>query len=357
MEGRQKINKMLQEGRIDSDQASILLHALNESEKRRIQMFQDVINKKTERVRKSWGFLGMGCLVIFIFFTLLVYVGAANNPGRDMLRAWRHFEEAGTHLQDGQYKEAVPLLQKGAKKSPRYSLGYSLLAVTYDELAKGSQAADYGQKALKAREKARELAKKEKGGKNMTGTGLLFLMTFFVLVGAILGAFLLGLYNILVRREERVNSSWAQVAVLYQKKIDLLSALIDTAHQYADHEKETLQEVITARNKGKEVVDALTGIASSGKQKMAAVLQSQQGLDLGLGQINALAEKYPDIKANANYLTIQQEMTRVEDQIQSSRRRYNNTVNRYNTGLRVFPFNLMAGYFQFQPKGYYEQGK
>ena len=154
------------------------------------------------------------------------------------------------------------------------------------------------------------------------------------------------IYNGLVAMRQRVNQSFADIDVQLKQRHDLIPNLVETVKGYAAHERGTLEAVIQARN---------TAIAAPGvEQKVAA----ENMLSGALRQIFALSEAYPDLKANQNFLSLQEELTSSEDRISYARQFYNDSVQTFNTAIQTFPRNLLAGMFNFQPRQFFqaEQG-
>ena len=149
-------------------------------------------------------------------------------------------------------------------------------------------------------------------------------------------------YNSLVSLREQVRSGWAQIDVVLKRRHDLIPNLVETVKGYASHERETLERVIAARN---AAVAAPTPSASVAAEGM---------LSGALRQLFAVAEAYPDLKANANFSQLQSELTSTENQISGQRQGYNALVQRYNTAMLSFPTNLMAGPFGFTPQPFFE---
>lgn len=149
-------------------------------------------------------------------------------------------------------------------------------------------------------------------------------------------------YNRLVSLREQVRSGWAQIDVALKRRHDLIPNLVETVKGYAAHEKQTLERVIAARNQA---------VAATNPQQASAA----EGLLSGaLRQLFALAEAYPDLKANQNFMQLQAELASTENQISNWRQNYNNLVQRYNTTIMSFPTNLMAGAFGFTPGQFFE---
>ncbi|MCR5244635.1 MAG: LemA family protein [Bacteroidales bacterium] len=158
-------------------------------------------------------------------------------------------------------------------------------------------------------------------------------------------------YNGLVAGEEKVESAWAQVENVYQRRADLIPNLVATVKGYAAHESETLQAVIDARAKA----TGITVDASNLSEEALAKYQSAQGeLSQALGRLIAVSEAYPDLKANENFKDLQVQLEGTENRISTERMKFNETAQGYNTNLRSFPTNIIAGLFNFEKKGYFK---
>ena len=355
MEERDKIKKMLREGKIDSDQAVLLARALKESEERRKRIFHDVLNKRNERQRNIFGFLVVWVALVLVGVSVFLFVIGTHRLSRDVNKAMVYFNRANAVLLEGQYSRAIDYYKKGVRRAPSLPIGYSLLGMAYKIAYYETRDANMLMKANYALQKAELLIKKYRGGVHMSGAAILFLIIFVILVFSSVSLFLLSLYNLLVKREEKANEAWAHLAVLCQRKADLIPVLVETIKGYATHERDVLEAVISARSKLTDIVGELGGIAVANKEKIKEFMASKLALDTGIGKINALVEQYPALKANENYLTMQRQIEITEDEIAKARKDYNHKVQIYNSGLRLFPLNIMAAMFQFQPKVYFEQ--
>jgi LemA protein len=151
-------------------------------------------------------------------------------------------------------------------------------------------------------------------------------------------------YNGLVRLRNRVDSAWSQIDVQLQRRHDLIPNLVETVKGYAAHERETLEAVIQARNVAVQA-------QGQGPQQQA---QAENVLTGALRQLFALAEAYPDLKANQNFLALQEELTSTEDRVAYSRQFYNDAVLGYNTKIQSIPSNIIAGMFNFTEREFYE---
>ncbi len=168
--------------------------------------------------------------------------------------------------------------------------------------------------------------------------------TLLVIIGIIVvvGIIIVGIYNRLVALRQTTNQAWADIEVQLKQRQDLVPQLVNTVKGYAKHEKSTFEEVIKARN----------GAVNANTVKGQA--QAEGMLSAALGKLFALAEAYPELKANTNFLQLQDELSDIENKIAASRRFYNNAVQEYNTGREQFPAVLVAGPFGFREREYFE---
>ncbi len=154
----------------------------------------------------------------------------------------------------------------------------------------------------------------------------------------------IGIYNGLVAKRQKCNESFSGIDVQLKLRQNLIPNLVETVKGYADHEKETLDAVVNARN---------SAISAKGPHDSAAA----EGLLTGaLGKLFALAESYPDLKANTNFLQLQQELSTIEDKIAAARRFYNSAVGDYNTAIEQFPGSIIAGSFNFEKREFFDLG-
>ncbi len=160
-----------------------------------------------------------------------------------------------------------------------------------------------------------------------------------------------GTYNKLVISDEAVGASWSQVENQYQRRSDLIPNLVSSVKGYASHEKETLEGVIAARAKATQITINPEDITPETLQKYQA---AQGELSQALGRLMAISESYPDLKANQNFMQLQAQLEGTENRISTERRRFNDAVRQYNTFIRTFPRNIIAGMFGFDKKEYFE---
>lgn len=160
-----------------------------------------------------------------------------------------------------------------------------------------------------------------------------------------------GSYNGLVTKEENVSTAWSNVESQYQRRADLIPNLVNTVKGYADFEQETLTRVIEARSEATAVKVDPTNLTPA---KLQEFQQAQEGLGSALGRLLLVVERYPDLKANQNFLDLQAQLEGTENRINIARTRFNEEVNQYNSSVRTFPAVLIAGMFGFERKGYFE---
>ncbi|MCI2429995.1 LemA family protein [Candidatus Acetothermia bacterium] len=171
-------------------------------------------------------------------------------------------------------------------------------------------------------------------------------MALWIILGvvALLILLLIGLYNGLVTARNRVDNAWSQIDVQLKRRHDLIPNLVEVCKGYMKHEQNVLESVTTARQQAVNI--------SGGS--IAERAQVENILTGALRQLFAVAENYPDLKANQNMLALQEELTATENRIAFARQHYNDSVMGYNTQIQQFPANLFAGSFGFQPKVFFE---
>ena len=154
--------------------------------------------------------------------------------------------------------------------------------------------------------------------------------------------YVMSTYNALVKLRNRVKDQWAQIEVLLKRRADLIPNLVETVKGYASHEKSTLKGVIEARNKAISATTPQEEMKASGELSQA------------LSRLLALTEAYPDLKANTNFMDLQNNLKEAEDKISFGRQFYNDTVLKYKDRLEMFPSNIIASIFGFKPEPFFE---
>ncbi|TVR29257.1 MAG: LemA family protein [Nitriliruptor sp.] len=171
----------------------------------------------------------------------------------------------------------------------------------------------------------------------MIVTLVIVLVVIFALVGWVIAG-----YNRLVRARVRIDEAWAQIDTQLQRRHDLIPNLVNTVKGYASHERETLEEVTAARAKAISV------------QAPGELAEAENGLTQALGKLLAITENYPDLKADANFRQLQEELAHTENMVAGSRGHYNASVRAYDTARKVFPTSVLASAFNFEDREYFE---
>ena len=172
-----------------------------------------------------------------------------------------------------------------------------------------------------------------------------------ILVVALVALWGVKAYNNMVSQEEGVSTAWANVQSQYQRRADLIPNLVNTVKGYAAHESETLQAVVNARTKATSInIDAENMTA----EQLQEFQKAQSEVGGALGRLIAVAENYPDLKANQNFLELQAQLEGTENRIAVERKNFNEAAKKYNTYIRKFPQSLLSGVFGFDKKPYFE---
>jgi LemA protein len=180
--------------------------------------------------------------------------------------------------------------------------------------------------------------------------GVIIVLVVLALIGF---SMVKGTYNKLVTLDENVNNSWAQVQNVLQRRMDLIPNLVETVKGYASHERETLEAVIQARAKATQTQINAQNLAEN-PQQLSQFMDAQNSLSSALSRLMVVIERYPDLKANQNFLRLQDELAGTENRIAVERRRYNEAVREYNRSIRSFPTVLFAGLLGFEKRPYFE---
>ena len=171
-------------------------------------------------------------------------------------------------------------------------------------------------------------------------------MALWIVLGvvALLILIVIGMYNGMVRKKIQIDNAWSDISVFLKKRFDLIPNLVNTVKGYAAHESQTLEKVIQARN-------AAVAVPSGDVAGMAV---ANQGLTGALRGLLAISESYPDLKANAQFLELQNTLQSIEGELSNSRRYYNATVRDFNTAIQQFPGSLIAGMGNFKARESFE---
>ena len=167
-------------------------------------------------------------------------------------------------------------------------------------------------------------------------------VAIIVIILVLIAIFAISIYNSLVKKGNACEEAFSTMDVYLKKRYDLIPNLVNTVKGYATHEKETLEKVVALRNNAASASDS------------QEILKNNDALTQGISKIFALAEAYPDLKANSNFAKLQEELSSVEKDISNARKYYNGCVKEFNNTLMVFPNNIFAGIFGFKKKPMYE---
>jgi len=168
-------------------------------------------------------------------------------------------------------------------------------------------------------------------------------MNFLILAILLFTVLTAILYNRLVRDRNRVDAAWSDIDVQLQRRHDLVPQLVKAVDQYAGYERSTLEAVTNLRAQAMQLKD------------VTKLGDAEEALGQGVQRLLAVAEQYPDLKANENFLNLQTELVEIEDYLQFARRYYNGSVREYNTRTETVPSNIVAGWFQFDPKHFFQR--
>lgn len=171
-----------------------------------------------------------------------------------------------------------------------------------------------------------------------------------VAILVIVGLWMGGVYNGFVNANENVDGQWAEVETSYQRRFDLIPNLVETVKGYADFEKSTLVEVTQARA---SAMQAMNGVGQGGNG-LQEFERANQGLGVAMGRFFGYTERYPELKANQNFLELQAQLEGTENRIAVARDRYNESVKVYNKKVKTFPGTMFAGLFGFEERDYFE---
>lgn len=172
--------------------------------------------------------------------------------------------------------------------------------------------------------------------------GAIIVLIIFVVVIALVAVVMVGVYNSLVRSRNQVDNAWSQIDVQLKRRHDLIPNLVETAKGYMTHERETFEAITKAR------------AAAMGAQSVSETARAEGQLADALSKFMLVVENYPQLKANTNFLALQEELTSTENKIAFARQNYNDQVLGYNNRTQMFPSNILAGMFGFSKRDFFE---
>lgn len=172
-----------------------------------------------------------------------------------------------------------------------------------------------------------------------------------IAIVAVVAIWAVSAYNGLVNLDEGVANKWGDVETQYQRRADLIPNLVNTVKGYAAHEQETLESVVAARSQATQIKIDPENLTP---EKLAEFQKAQGEVTSALGKLLAITENYPDLKANQNFLELQAQLEGTENRINVARVNFNDATKKYNTAIRRFPKNILAGMFGFEKRSYFE---
>jgi LemA protein len=178
-------------------------------------------------------------------------------------------------------------------------------------------------------------------------TGFMVFLAVIVVALIVVAFTLIGMYNSLVGLRNQVKNAWSQIDVQLKRRHDLIPNLVETAKGYMKHERETLENIAKARS-------AATALAGGAAPSIGDISKAESALSGMLTRFFAVAENYPELKANTNFLALQEELSSTENKIAFARQAYNDQVLFYNNKTQMFPSNVIAGMFGFNPSEFFE---
>ncbi|MCQ2209528.1 MAG: LemA family protein [Paludibacteraceae bacterium] len=173
----------------------------------------------------------------------------------------------------------------------------------------------------------------------------------FIAILALLVFYVFSAYNSLVTKDESVTAEWQNVEAAYQRRADLIPNLVEIVKGYAKHESETLKEVIEARSKATSITIDPSNVTP---EQFAEYMKAQNGVTSALGRLIAVAESYPDLKANQNFLELQAQLEGTENRIEVARKNYNDVSKEFNAAIRRIPNNIIASFAGLEKHSYFE---
>jgi LemA protein len=259
---------------------------------------------------------------------------------------------AATRLQGKELNSEISALEMRLHK-PGQTLDYFILGEAYNRRFALSRQSIDAARAAENFHRADELVRKQLTEVSMNQKAILFTVIPLLCLLGILAFIALLSFNGLATRDEQVDARWGQVESVLQRRLDLIPQLVETVRGYASHEERTFTNVINARSK---LADALANklATSSPEDRVRQVGLADNEFQSALRGLSVVIEKYPVLKANSNFLTLQEQLEGTENRINTERLRFNEAVRDYNTTLRRFPGNVTGALFGFDARAYFE---
>lgn len=345
MDSAERIGQWIRQGKIPQHEGLQLLEAV-ETVEARDRILQNELQRTRggQRTTNVWVLLTIGILLAG-----LAWLGGAMIVGGRPASEVRLQAQAEASLRGQDLNRAIETLGRKLR-APGNALDYQTLGLAYQRRYEETRNDADRQGAAEALARAEQLARRTA---MKTGTGVFGPVFALVIVTAV-ALWIMWLYNGLAKSDEGVDERWAQVEAVLQRRLDLVPQLVETVKGYAEHEQQTLMDITQARARAMGALQATAGAAPKSGRTIEELSQSQQALATGLQRLLVLVEQYPDLKASANFVTLQDQLEGTENRISVERQRYNSAVRAYNARLRVFPSNVIGGMFGYAPREYFQ---
>ena len=346
MDERKAIQQMIREGRLKEEEGRNLLEAFEAAEARDATLREELRHQRA--IPRTFWALPIAMLIALGMGLAAGVAGAIFAPPRQQT-AQPQVVRATQERSGSDTDSTIARLEHYLRQPSGSAADYRLLGSAYQARYQALGDDVDRQRASAALARADQLERRTAMKGNPVVLGSLFVL---VIVAAIV-IWMMAMYNGLAKADESINERWAQVETVLQRRLDLIPQLIETVKGYALHERETLIAVTEARARALGILQATSSAAPKSAATVTKLDNAQEDLSNALKKVFALAEQYPDLKANSSFLALQDQLEGTENRIAVERQRYNDAVRTYNTKSRVFPSSVVAGMFGYLPRGYF----
>lgn len=346
MNERETIEQMIREGRVSTEEGFKLLEVFEAAEARDRVLREELRHRSATKSSRWFGLVWTVALIgIACGWIVAQAIGPSRGQPDTQSLAWQMQD-----LLQPDIHQAIERMEQKLKVPSGVASDYYALGLAYQLRYQKTGETTDKDKAAEAFARAERLERRT----SMKGNPAVFGILFVVVIITTIILWIMGMYNGLAKADERINERWARVEAVLQRRLDLIPQLVETVKGYATHERETLTAITQARAKTLGILQATSGQAPESPKTMIEVNEAQQEMSQAISKLLALVEQYPDLKASSNFIALQDQLEGTENRISVERQRYNETVMAYQAKLRVFPFNVVAHWFGYEPRGYFE---